>query len=70
MIKNCKCKRYTRQYYLDNKEKINERNKVYAKKNRLRINAQNRARRAGIHHPYSKVEEPKFLKVTKTIYFT
>ena len=70
MIKKCKCKRYTRQYYLDNKEKIDERNKVYAKKNRLRINAQNRARRAGINSQYSKVEEPKFLKVTKTIYFS
>ena len=70
MIKYYKSKRYDRQYYLDNKEKIDERNKAWAKKNRARINAKNRARRAGIHLPYSRVEETKILNVTKTIHFT
>ena len=69
MIKKCKCKRYTRQYYLENKEKIDERNKEYAKKNRSRINAQNRARRAGFKAKYTKVKEPEFKRVTNTLYF-
>lgn len=70
MILNCKSKRYDRQYYLDNKEKIDERNKAWAKKNRSRINARNRARRAGIYLPYARVEETKILNVKKTIHFT
>ncbi len=54
---------------MEHKEKIDERNKAYAKKNRLRINAQNRARRAGFKAKYTKVKEPQFKRVTNTLYF-